>query len=118
MFTDPVEPAEPTSALAWEDVNGPEGSEEELSRQVSQMAIDSGAPADEVKRFLSIDEVLARSRTDNEGSDGTEVRDFASKFDQVPEIGENEFPRNRRMAASPSFASAAIKAIDLIAKNF
>ncbi len=116
MFTDSAEPAEPTSELAWEDVKSPEVSEEELSRQVKQMTIDAGASADEVKRFLSIDEVLARPRNEIEG--GTEARDFATETDDVPGIRDERFPKNRRMAASPALARAAMKAVDLIAKKF
>lgn len=120
MFTDPQEPSQPTGDLAWEDADEPKVSDDELSRQISQLSNDSGASSDEVKRFLSIDEVLARSSRNEteESAQGTETSDFTTEAIDTPEIGEGEFPKNRRMASSPFHARAAIKAVDLIAINF
>ena len=97
MYTDPGEPAQPISEIAWENVN--DGfPEDELSQQVSQLSQDSGASTDEIKRFLSIDEVLERSRDETERvTMGPEVRDFATEAISPPEIGEKEFPKDRRM---------------------
>ena len=119
MFTDPEEPAEPTSEISWTDLDEYEQSDEELSRQVSQLSNDSGVSRDEIKRYLSIGDLLERSRTDDEEPDvGTEARDFATKDTDVAVIGEGAFPKNRKMAGSPTLARAAKKTIDLIAKNF
>ena len=121
MFTDPVElaPAQPTSDLAWERINDQELPDEELSEQVSQLSMDSGASSDEIRRFLSIGEVLERSRNETELSNmGTDVQDFATQATYLPEIGEGEFPKLRRKSGSPSLISAVMKAADLIAKNF
>ena len=97
IFTDPAEPALPAGDFARED--------------------------DEVKRYVSIDEVLERSRNQTEGSGmGTVVQDFAiptqptQAADQA-EIGADEFPKNRKMGGSP-IARAAVKAVDLLAKKF
>ena len=119
MFTDPAEPAQPTSDLAREHINDQESPDEELSDQISQLSMDSGAPSDEIRRFLSIGEVLERSRTELELSGmGTDVQDFATQATCLPEIGEGEFPKLRRRSGSPSLASAVMKAADQIAKNF
>lgn len=94
-------------------------SDEELSRQVSQLSNDSGASRDEIKRFLSIDEILARSQTETEELKmSTGVRDFATEATTSPEAGEGEFPKDRRMGVSPTFARDTMEAIDLIAKKF
>lgn len=119
MFTDPVEPAQPTSDLAWVDVDDQTASDEELNRQVSQLSKDSGASSDEIKRYLSIDEILERSRGQTEGSNmGTEVQDFATQGTDPVDVGEKEFPKNRKNGASPILARAAMKAVDLITKKF
>lgn len=98
MYTDSVEPAQPISEIAWEGVNDHEYPDDELSQQISQLSADSGASSDEIKRFLSIDEVLERSRNETEGlAMDTEVRDFATEALGPPEIGEKEFPKDRRM---------------------
>ncbi|KAL9134569.1 MAG: hypothetical protein Q9175_004245 [Cornicularia normoerica] len=118
LFTDPVQPAQPTSDLAWVTVGDQNVSDKELSRQVQQLSKDSGASTDEVKRYLSIDEVLKRSRSQTELSViGTEVQDFATQGTDIAKIGEEEFPKNRKNGASPYLARAAIKAVDLIAKK-
>lgn len=99
MFTDLAEPVLPTR-VARED--------------------------DKVKRYASIDEVLERSRNQTEGPGSeTAVQDFATKATQATEttqagdaaeiqIGENEFPKNRKNGGSP-IARAALKAVDLLA---
>ena len=118
MFTDSVEPVQPTSDLAWEDDDDYELSDDELSRQVSQLSRDSGVSNYEVKRYLSIDEVLENSRSQTEGSKtGTVVRDFATQAATSAEIGENEFPKDRKDGGGPILARAAVKAVDLVAKN-
>lgn len=140
MFIDPVEPSQPTSDLAWVNFDGPEISDEDLSSQVSQLSNDSGASTDEVKRYLSIDEVLERSRSQPDdlyagvivrdfatqpaapaeiGPDvGPEVQDFVAQATIPAEIGEEKFPKNRKNAASPMLARAAMKAVGLITKPF
>lgn len=119
MFTDAAEPAQPTSDLAWEDVDDHEISDKELSRQVSQLSRDSGAPSPEVKRYLSIESVLERSRSQAEESTMvTDVQDFAIQASDSEEIGNDEFPKNRRNGASPNLARAAMKAVNLITKKF
>lgn len=119
MFTDPVEPAQPTSDLKWVDIDDQTTPDEELSRQVSQLSKDSGVTSDEIKRYLSIDEILERSRSQLERSNlGTEVQDFAPQRTDPVEVGEKEFPKNRKNGASPILARAAMKAIDLITKKF
>ncbi|KAF6235725.1 hypothetical protein HO173_005920 [Letharia columbiana] len=117
-FTDPVEPTLATSDLAWVDVDDHEVLDEGLSRQVSQLSKDSGAPSDEIKRYLSIDEVLERSRSQTEVNMGTDVQDFATQATDPAEIGDEEFPKNRKNGGGPSLARAAMKAVDLIAKKF
>ena len=114
MFRDAAEPVQPTSDLARLDSE----SDDELSRQVSQLSKDSGASSNEVKRYLSIDEVLKHSRSQTERLYmGTEVQDFATQDDGPAEIGEEEFPKSRKNAASPILIRAAMKAVDLIAKG-
>ena len=118
MFADPVEPAQPTSDLAWVDGDDQEISDEELSRQVSQLSKDSGASSDAIKRYLSIEDVLERSRSQAERSRmGTDVRDFATQATDAADIGEDEFPKNRKNGASPTLARAAMKVVDLMAKK-
>ena len=118
MFADPVEPAQPTSDLAWVDGDDQEISDEELSRQVSQLSKDSGASSDAIKRYLSIEDVLERSRSQGERSKmGTDVRDFATQATDAADIGEDEFPKNCRNGASPTLARAAMKVVDLMAKK-
>lgn len=118
MFTDPVEPAQPTSDLKWVDIDDQTTPDEELSRQVSQLSKDSGVTSDEIKRYLSIDEILERSRSQLEGSNlGTEVQDFATQGTNPVKVGEKEFPKNRKNGASPILARAAMKAVDLIKKK-
>ena len=98
MFTDPVEPKLPTSDLSWVSIDESEFPDEELRRQVSQLSIDPGVSSHEIKRFLSIDEVLARSRSEPEGSSpGTEARDFATEATGQSIIGEGKFLKDRRM---------------------
>ena len=122
LFTDPVQPAQATSDLAWENIDDREVSDNELSSEVAQLSRDSGASSDETKRFLSIDEVLKLFRPQTEVSNvataGTEVQDFAAQDKSLAEVGEGEFPKNRRNGASPILARAAMKTIDLIAKKF
>ena len=120
MFTDPAEPAQPTSDLAWEDVEDHETSDEELSRQVLQLSKDSGAPSQEVRRYLSIEDVLERSRSQAEGTNmGTAVHDFATRASGPEEIGGDEFPtKHRRNGASPTLAHAAMKAVNSITMKF
>ena len=119
MFTDPVEPKQATSDLALVDIDEADKSDGELSGQVSQLSNDSGASSDEIKRFLSIDEVLARSRNETkELNMGIEARDFATEASVPPEIRTGEIPKTRRLEVSPTPASATTKAVDLIAKNF
>lgn len=120
MFTDPVEPAQPTSDFAWVDIEDETASDEEMSSQVSQLSNDSGSSSHEIKRYLGIDEALERPRSQpEEFNKGTEVRDFAAQGAADPvEIGEEEFPKNRKNGASPVLARAAMKAVDLIAKKF
>ena len=125
MFTDAAEPVRPTSGIAKgsvgdHELSDKESSDEELTRQISQLSNDSGVSQDEIKRYLSIDEVLNRIRSEEveEKDMGTEVRDFATEAAEPPEIGEGEFPRDRRMAMGPSFARAAEDALSMIAKNF
>ena len=113
MFTDVVESAQPTSDLAWEDEDDYEMSDEELSRQISQLSRDSGVSSDEAKRYLSIDEVLSRSQTEGSKT-GTVVQNVATQAADPAKIGEDEFPKNRKNGV----ARAAVKAIDLLAKNF
>lgn len=119
MFSDPAEPARPTSDLARATAADNGAADGELSRLVSQLSIDSGIPSDEVKRYLGVDEVLERSRSRTVPSHvGTEARDFATPAvvaDPVA-IAEGEVPKDRRNGRSPSVARAAMKAIDLIAK--
>ena len=121
MFTDLAEPALSTSDAPCTDVDEPETSEEELSRQISQLSSDSGISSDEIKRYLSIDEVLGRYQKENAGlSKGSEARDFAyaGAIDPPPEIGEGEFPKDRKMADRPILKRVARKIDGLIAKNF
>lgn len=120
MFSDPVEPEQSTSDLAWVDNNGEAVvSREEISRQVSQLSIDSGVSSDEIKRFLSIGEILARSQSETENLNmSTEKQDFTTEATKPLEVGEGEFPKDRRMGSSPTFARDTMEAIDLIAKNF
>ena len=120
MFTDPGEPAQPTSDFAWVDIEGQTASDEEMNSQLSQLSMGSGSSSDEIKRYLSIDETLERRRSQPGGfHKGTEVRDFAAQGAADPvEIGEEEFPKNRKNGASPMLARAAMKAVDLIAKKF
>lgn len=119
MFTDPAEPKQPTSDLAWADIDVPKMSDQELSRQVSQLSNDSGASSDEIKRFLSIDEILARSQSETEKLNmSTEVRDPVTEATEALDVGEGEFPKDRRMGISPTFARDTMEAIDLIAKKF
>ena len=119
LFKDPVQPAQATSD---ENVDDREVSDNELNSEVAQLSRDSGASSDEIKQFLSIDEVIQRSRTQTEVSDvalaGTGVQDFAAQDKSLAGIGEGEFPQNRRNGASPKLARAAMKAMDLIAKKF
>ena len=118
MFTDPVHPAQPTSDLAWADIDDQTASNEELSRQVSQLSKDSGASSAEIKHYLSMDEILERSCGGTERSNlGTEVQDFATQGTDPVEVGEKEFPKNRKNGASPILARAAMKAVDLITKK-
>lgn len=118
MFTDPVEPARPTRDV----VPGADAADDhgmERSRQVAQLSRDAGAPSGEVQRYLSIDEVLERSRGQMEGLDlETEVRDFATRATDAAEVGEEEFPKNRKNGASPALARAATKAVDMVSRNF
>ena len=94
-------------------------SKEDLSRQVSQLSKDSGASNAEIKHYLSIDEVLERSRLQTEElTMGTEARDFAAQLPDPVEVLKDEFPKNRRNGASPILARAAMKAVDLVAKRF
>ena len=80
--------------------------------QISRLSRDSGVSSDEAKRYLSIDEVLSRSQT--EGSQtGTVVQDVATQAADPADIGEDEFPKNRKNGESPILARAAVKAIDL-----
>lgn len=121
MYTDPVDSKQPTGDLARADINGGAvvSDDEELSRQVWQSSTDSGVSSHEIKRFLSIDEILARSQSEAEELDtSTEVRDFAAEANTSLEVGEREFSKDRRMGTSPTFARDTMKAIDLIAKNF
>ena len=122
LFTDPVQPAQATSDLAWEDIHDRDVSEHELNSEVAQLSRDTGASSDEIKRFLSIDEVIKRSQPQAEISNvaaaGTEAQDFAGQDKSLAGIGEGEFPKNRRNGASPKLARAALKAMDLIAKKF
>lgn len=117
MFTDLVEPAQPTSDLASKDEDDYELSDEELSRQLSQLSRDSGVSSDETKRYLSIDEVLSRSQTEGSGT-GTVVQDVVTQAADPADIGEDEFPKNRKNGGSPILAHAAVKAVDLLSKNF
>ena len=118
-FTDPVEPKQPTSDLAWVSTDEPEPSEEELSRQVSQLSNDSGVSSYDIKRFLSIEEVLARSQSESEElSTGTEARDFATEARVPPEIGEEDFSMDRRRGRSLTRAPVATKDFGLISRNF
>ena len=118
MFTDPVEPAQPTSDLACVDVDDQEIPDEELSRQVSQLSKDSGASTDAIKRYLSIEDVLERSRSQAERSKmGTDVQDFATHATDATDIGGDEFPKDRKNGAIPTFARAAMKAVGLMSKK-
>ena len=119
MFTDPVEPKLPTSDLAWVSDDGTEQEDEELSRQVSQLSRDSGVSSYDVKRFLSIDDVLSRSGSETEElKTDTEARDFATGARDPPVIGEEDFPKNRRKGRRMTLVPVAIKAVELISRNF
>lgn len=117
MFTDVVEPAQSTSDFVWGDEDDYEMSDEELSRQISQLSRDSGVSSEEAKRYLSIDEVVSRKQTE-ESKTGTVVQDVVTQAADPAEIGKDEFPQNRKNAGSPNLARAAVKAVDMIAKNF
>ena len=119
MFTDPVEPKQPTSDVAWVSIDEPEPSDEELNRQVSQLSNDSGMSSYDIKRFLSIEEILSRSRGESEElSRGTEARDFASEARGPPEIEEEDLPEIRRRGRSLTRAPFSTKAVGLISRNF
>ncbi|KAM0802603.1 hypothetical protein BDR22DRAFT_112758 [Usnea florida] len=122
LFTDPVQPAQTTSDFAWENIHDREVSEIELNSEIAQLSRDTGASSDEIKRFLSIDEVIKRSQPQSEipnvSKTGTEAQDFATQDKCLAGIGEGEFPKNRRNGASPKLARAAMKAMDLIGKKF
>ena len=83
LFADPAEPKrQPNNdVLEWVSSDKIELSdEEELNRQVAQLSNDSGVSSYDVKRFLSIEEVLARSASESKGLiAGTEARDFATE---------------------------------------
>ena len=122
LFADPVQPARATSDLAWEIIEDREVSDNELNSELAQLSRDTGASSDEIKRFLSIDEVIQRSQPQaevfNVATAGTKAQDFAAQDQGLAGIGEGEFPKNRRNGASPKLARAAVKAMDLIAKKF
>ena len=122
LFTDPVQPVQATSDLAWENIDDRQVSDNELNSEVARMSRDTGASSDEIKRFLSIDEVIKRSQPQAEVSNvataGTEPQDFAAQDRSLAGIGEDEFPKNRRNGASPKLARAAMKAMDLISRKF
>ena len=121
MFTtDPVEPKRLPSELAWVNVDESEQSDEELSRQVSQLSNDSGLSSYDIKRFLSIEEVLARSQCETEElNTGTEARDFATEARDPLETEEGDFPKNRQRGRSMPLAPVPTKkAVELISVNF
>ena len=121
MFSDPVEPKRRTGELAWVNVDESETSDEELSRQVSQLSNDSGLSSyDDIKRFLSIEEVLARSQSETEELNmGTEARDFATGARESLDFEEEDTRKNRRRERSQTLAPAATKkALELISVNF
>ena len=123
MFTDPPES---TVQAASSDVpwmvsvvdEGEQSDEEELSRQVSQLSNDSGVSSYAIKQFLSIEEVLARSGSESEGSStGTEARDFfAADARRSPEIGEESFSMMNRKRGQG--LTRAPKDVALISRNF
>ena len=118
-FTDPVAPKQPTSDLAWVSTDEPGQSDEELSRQVSQLSNDSGVSSYDVKRFLSIEEVLARSQSESEElSTGIEARDFATEARVPLEIEEEDLLENYRRGRSLTRAPVATKDLGLISRNF
>ena len=119
MFTDPVEPKQPTSDVAWVSIDEPETSDEELNKQVSQLSSDSGVSSYDIKRFLSIEEVLSRSQSESkELSTGTEARDFATEARGPLEIEEEDSPENRRRGRSLTRAPVSTKDVGLISRNF
>ena len=121
MFSDPVEPKRPTGDLAWVNVDETEQSEEELSRQVSQLSNDSGVSSyDDIKRFLSIEEVLARSQCENEElKTRTEARDFATGARESLDFEEEDTRKNRQRGRSMPLAPVPTKkALELISVNF
>ena len=119
MFTDPVEPILPTSDLAWVSDDEGEQEDEELSRQVSQLSRDSGVSSHEIKRFLSIDDVLSRSGSETEElNNGTEARDFGREARVPLEVGEEDFPKDRRKGRRMTLVPVAIKAVELMSRNF
>ena len=132
MFTDPVEPATtllpPTSSSSSSD-NEPEtssssssSSEEELSKQLSQLSHDSGISTTEIKRYLSIDEVLHRTHKEEEEEEEEEKAGPLTRARDLAAIGEGEFPKkDRKMAADrrgPVLKRIARRIDGLIARNF
>ena len=124
MFMDAPEPSpiQPASTnVPWMiSVDESEhADEEELSRQVSQLSNDSGVSSYAVKQFLSIEEVLARSGSESEGSStGTEARDFFAAADarRSPEVGKEDFSMmNRGRGYS---RTRAPRDVALISRNF
>ena len=116
MFTDPPEStvqAASSSEGPWMASvvdQGEQSDEEELSRQVSQLSNDSGVSSYAIKQFLSIEEVLARSGSESEGSStGTDVR-------SSPEMGEVNFSMMNRKRGQG--LTRATKDVALISRNF
>ena len=112
MFADPVKPVRPPT--------GDSTREDDLDEQVSQLSEDAGVSTDEVRRYyLSIDEVLARARRaeSDPRAPGTEVSEFVTAQRTGP-VGEREFPKNRKNAAGPILARAAMRAVGLVAGRF
>ena len=120
LFTDPAELKQrPTGDLARVDVAEPEASEVEFSRQVSQLSNDSGVSSYDIKRFLGIEEVLARSGSETEELNvGTAVRDFAAEARDPLALGEEDLPSDRRRGRSLNLAPVATKDVGLISRNF
>lgn len=122
LFIDPVQPAQATSDLARENIDDREVSDNELNSEVAQLSRDTGASSVEIKRFLSIDEVINRSQPQAEISNvataNTKAQDLTAQDQGLTGIGESEFPKNRRNGASPKLARAAMKAMDIMAKKF
>ena len=113
------EPKQPTGDVTWVSVEEYELSDGEWSRQVAQLSNDSGVSRYDVKRFLSIEEVLARSGGEREElRTGMDARGFGTEAGDLSESGDEDCLKSRRKGRSLTRAPVATKDLELISRNF